>query len=360
MTTVWTEREATGWKDCVWSSYLMAMEYGGYSKFPLGTNTDAERNAFAGSFTNGARPDQADANAQARYGVSLKPLDTSLAAALKRPGYALVVTGNYANIGDNSQLAADILQWNNYPGLLSGHDVNHAVTVITNQDGTLTWLDPTAPNNSNGVTVSAADVLKFNGGDLNEYPVRMVKQGELATGAPTNELTTLLSGLKLDSLVGQKWTDHEDILRLLVSLGYISANTADNMRNTTFSSDNKALDTPGQGTIEQYDVDYLKAVISGDVKTNDPNSFNATTEQVVDALVKSTEAVNPLGIGDLVGILSKLTNASNWLHLGVMLAGVALIGVGIYLTANDVSGGAISDKGSDAGEKLPMILAAGA
>src|ERR1035437_183432 len=39
----------------------------------------------------------------------------------------------------------------------------------------------------------------------------------------------------------------------------------------------------------------------------------------------------------IAGILGKLTNPSNWLHLGAMLAGVALVGFGIYIGSKDLS-----------------------
>src|ERR1035437_919323 len=46
---------------------------------------------------------------------------------------------------------------------------------------------------------------------------------------------------------------------------------------------------------------------------------------------------DPLGLNGIVAILGKLTNPSNWLHLGAMLAGVALVGFGIYIGSKDLS-----------------------
>ena len=42
------------------------------------------------------------------------------------------------------------------------------------------------------------------------------------------------------------------------------------------------------------------------------------------------------GISDLVTIAGKLTNASNWLHLGAMLVGVGLVGFGMVVVARDL------------------------
>jgi hypothetical protein len=46
------------------------------------------------------------------------------------------------------------------------------------------------------------------------------------------------------------------------------------------------------------------------------------------------QALNPLG--SIAAILGKFTNPANWLHLGAMLAGVALIGFGLYMGSKDL------------------------
>src|SRR3970040_18465 len=83
---VWTEREVGDWEACVITSGLMAIMYGGYTKFPLGAYTQAEREALEiipDEPTNYAGLDKVF---PARYGIKLRPLSTSIANAVTRVG----------------------------------------------------------------------------------------------------------------------------------------------------------------------------------------------------------------------------------------------------------------------------------
>jgi hypothetical protein len=313
---VWSE--TTGdklWRDCTFSAYAMAMQFGGFTNFPLGNNTAAERNAFAGNYSNGATLSQADAQAKARYGVALKPISGSLSTALTKPNTALVVTGNYNRLSPASVLGGNVLHWNNYKVDAKGNlpDVNHAVTVLVNPDGSLTWLDPTAPNNSNGIPVSVAEVLTFSGG--NSSGARVVAKNELGYGGD------------LGAIPG-KLINPDDVKAAFTPL--IN-------RNATWG---EALKDPKAGKyIDQAWLD------KNNLKASDPVTLtqvvgiytgtNLAQGWFTDPALKA--AGDATGLGAIADILGKFTNPSNWLHLGAMLLGVGMVGFGVWTMTKDLN-----------------------
>ena len=356
--TVWTERQTGKWTDCVFSAYGMALEYGGFSAFPLGAGTAAEREAFAGPQANdksGTTLEQADALSLARYGITLPTLKGTLANALAAPNQALVVTGNYSRLSGNSALVKDVYAWNNYDTKNPLPSVDHAVTIITNPDGTLTWLDPTAKEGSTGVPVTAAEVEQFAGSSRVNYPVRVIQQGALAATGGVAATGNATSGTPSVALV-----DNANII-----LNKLTAGTS-------------------MDTFTQSDLDTLVQIFS---YSKDKNGNALTTAQIntfqtvmqpsvgkpyalaapvwmaaMDQLgmrsdffdqVKS--ALDPLAI--IVAILSKLTNPANWIHLGAMAAGVALVGFGLYVVTKDVIQSPDSGGGAT---PMPIILKEGA
>ena len=202
---VWSERgelHATGWKDCVYSSGLMALIYGGFTDFPLGIYTDQEREALERSDD---QPDETwstdDILAVAvkrRYGLTLRPLDIELDPALDRVGTALVL------IGVNGRLAAGhtLRRWD--PDFIGGH----AVTVIPKGAGKVLWLDPEAPMGYAGDITDTATVLRWASGRAS---ARVVREGEyeetamlpIYDAAPRDQLVDLAIGTPLLRLDGK-------------------------------------------------------------------------------------------------------------------------------------------------------------
>lgn len=87
--TVWSERDepnAAGWRDCSYAAALMALVAGGFSAFPEGIYTVAEREALERSDD---KPDEIGAGAedittavQRRYGLTLRTTDQPLSELL--------------------------------------------------------------------------------------------------------------------------------------------------------------------------------------------------------------------------------------------------------------------------------------
>jgi hypothetical protein len=343
---VWSERQLGKWTDCVFSAYGMALEYGGFSAFPLGANTAAEREAFAGPNANkasGTTLTEADALAKARYNVVLKPLDTSLANALARPGYALVVTGNYNRLSGNSTLVKDVYAWNGYDKSNPLPSVDHAVTIITNSDGSLTWLDPTAKQGSAGVPVSKEEVLRFAGPSLISYPARMVRQGEHAVTGGGIEANDAAAG------VVRKFTSGSTDIFTQADADALYAWAAQQKTNPKGETVTPEKLAAFRSTVDALvgksykDMSVFKLVTIFD-------TIGFTTD-VFDAIGK---ALDPLA--QIAAFLDKLTNPSNWLHIGAMFVGVGLVGFGLYLAARDISG-----SGPDGiVSPMPIILKEGA
>lgn len=155
---VWSERNEPaggGWTDCTYASYLMIEIFGGKWQFPKLAYTVAEREAFERSDTRpdetGANLDNTDDAARNRYGAKfvLPKLTMSLADALNKVGYGLVVQGT------NSKLTPFLRRWD------PGFDGGHCVAVVPVGGGKSRWLDPLAPSKYEGDVVDNAVILKW-------------------------------------------------------------------------------------------------------------------------------------------------------------------------------------------------------
>jgi len=286
----------------MFSAYAMALEYGGFTNFPAGINTAAEREGFAGPFQEGATTAQADTQAKARYGVTLDNLDTDLRSALKRPNYAYVVTGNYKNLSANSNLAKDVYGWNNYDTSNPLPSVDHAVTVITNPDGTLSWLDPTAAQGSSGVNVTIDDVMKFNGGNVSDYPVKQIKEKAFSGGGTDDEYVNVQ---ELDPYVGKTFAE---------------LNAQPGVIGQTFQSFMGSLGKSPSDTFTAEDAAYIRGL-------------GKNGSDWISVIVPS----NPLdALGKMVTIMGSLTDPANWIHISAVLAGGLLIIFAGYIIAKDL------------------------
>jgi hypothetical protein len=158
---VWTERESDpnhpGWHDCTYCSVLMCLVYAGFTKFPKGVYTAAEREAFESSDDRpdetGASLNDTDVAAKRRYGLTLHQLPDRTKATLKawlnKPGLAFAIEGTNAN------LATALRHWD--PTFTGGH----CVCVVTRGDGKVLWLDPEAPDGYAGDVVDIDTVIAF-------------------------------------------------------------------------------------------------------------------------------------------------------------------------------------------------------
>lgn len=369
--TVWTERQAGKWTDCVFSAYGMALEYAGFTAFPLGAGTAAQREAFAGPLTTGATLAQADSRSQATFGTKLQPLDTSLTKALARPGYAYVVTGNYSKLSPNSDLVSHVYGWNNYDTSNPLPSVDHAVTIITNADGTLTWLDPTAPQGASGIPVTAAEVMQFNGGNITDYPVRQIKQDAYVPAKAAGEALGSLS-LKnqnaldagpltgsFDKYVGKTYGElSQDATVGKVFQGIMTTlgkQPTDTFTQADSTSAGIAITEAAKGggssawdgvisTIRQIDVNVLSAVLPG-----------MGVVLGITGAANGTPSLDPLS--QLASTATSITNPANWIHIGAILAGVALIGFALYIISKDV---ASPDAAAPSTPSAPIVLKEGA
>jgi hypothetical protein len=231
----------------------------------------------------------------------------------------------------------DVYAWNNYDKKNPLPSVDHAVTIITNADGTLTWLDPTAKQGSSGVPVTADEVLAFAGGNRTDYPVRMIKQGALA----------VTSGGLPAAGGGDSTTPTPD--------PYGPAGTAVTNILTPFigktfgelKSDPAASSAVNWATI----MEKLG-------KTQDTDKLTADDVANLAKQVTSTDPLTSIAntAAAAVGFLGKLTNPVNWLHIGAMLAGLGLVGFGLVMAARDLS----SSGPEGMVNPMPIILKEGA
>lgn len=174
---VWSERDEAvgkGWHDCTYSSALMALVYGGFTKFPLGIYTAAEREALERSDN---QPDETGASqvditvaVKRRYGVSLRTVPEPLAVALTKVGRAITLAGSNGNLPKGHALR----RWD--PGFTGGH----SITVVTLGGGKVLWLDPEAPWKHSGDVVPIQIVLKWAWGGISN--MRYILENEFATG----------------------------------------------------------------------------------------------------------------------------------------------------------------------------------
>lgn len=167
--TVWPEHPEVsgviGLHDCTQCAACMALEYAGFTAFPLGINTVAERNALDASDD---RPDNTGATLDGsvrtagwldkqvlnRYGVRMHRLpddsQDTFRKFLSTPGYAFLVQGSMKSLGDTTH---PLRRWE--PQFGGGH----AVCVIT---GTRPrWLDPLGPLGFAGDLTDVDTVLRF-------------------------------------------------------------------------------------------------------------------------------------------------------------------------------------------------------
>jgi hypothetical protein len=159
---VWSERlepGGGGWKDCTYCAGLMALVFGGFTKFPLGAYTVKEREALERSDNQpdetGASLDDLILAVHTRYGIAWSKSRTAvLAKHHARADLAFVVQGRNGNLPRGHRLR----RWD--PTFTGAH----CVTVIPTGDGThLRWLDPLAPMGFAGDVTDWATVMKWIG-----------------------------------------------------------------------------------------------------------------------------------------------------------------------------------------------------
>jgi len=163
---VWTERRPTSpFDQCSECGYLMALAYGGFSRFPHEAYSDAERDALTGAELNRDTWRAAgnpmfpliDEAARTRYGVRLRRIpDGSLAGLRKKletPGIALSMAGTYAHLRPEHDQR--LRRWQ--PSFGGGH----MVCVIPQEDGRLLWLDPLALRDFGGDLTDVETALAF-------------------------------------------------------------------------------------------------------------------------------------------------------------------------------------------------------
>jgi hypothetical protein len=159
---VWSERNEPaggGWRDCTYCSGLQALIHGGFTKFPLGRYTVAEREALERSDDQpdetGASLDDLIVAVKRRYGIEWSKSRTALLEPLHaRSDLAFVVQGLNGNLPAGHTLR----RWD--PTFTGGH----CVTVIPVGDGTnVKWLDPLAPMLFTGDVAAWATVSRWMG-----------------------------------------------------------------------------------------------------------------------------------------------------------------------------------------------------
>lgn len=186
---VWSERpepNAASLKDCAYSAMLMALVFGGFTKYPFGIYSVAEREELERSDD---QPDETGASlgdlvvaVRRRYGLTVKINAGGLAGLLATPGIALVVAGSLGTLPVGSKLR----RWQ--PGYVGGH----AITAITRGDGTVLWLDPLATNKYPGDSALTSDVLAFARGWGGSITVR--RDQFAPTGGDMPALTSYTPG----------------------------------------------------------------------------------------------------------------------------------------------------------------------
>lgn len=157
---VWSERDEPygdhAWRDCTYSSYLMGLVFAGYTAFPKGIYTVAEREQFERS---DSRPNETGANllntdeaARNRYKHVLPTIQEPLVDALDRVGTLIV------GQGVNGRLPSMQRRWD--PSFAGGH----AAAIIPIGGGKSRWLDPLASWMFAGDIVPNSVVLKWAAG----------------------------------------------------------------------------------------------------------------------------------------------------------------------------------------------------
>lgn len=192
MTTplVWSERpepNAPGLRDCTYSAGLTGLVFGGFTKFPLGIYTVAEREALERS---DAQPNETGASAsdlvvavKKRYGIewSIQPA-SNMAKWHAREDVGWIIGGRNGNLPAGHTLR----RWD--PGFIGGH----RVFIVPTGNGThVTWFDPEAPMKYPGDLTDWATVSKWMGSfDPNVIAVR---EDAYAPAPPPEPLTVTKS-----------------------------------------------------------------------------------------------------------------------------------------------------------------------
>lgn len=153
LTTVCTEREPDGvYEDCTWASGVMlANEAHGRRRYP---QTQAEYEALRADGNDPVTPGNPGSNVddlllglRVRYQLIPSRLTTWAQVAAVPIGTALVPSGLYAS------LPARLRRWSNFTG-------GHAVCVVRIEAGWW-WLDPLAPKDYAGESISATELRAF-------------------------------------------------------------------------------------------------------------------------------------------------------------------------------------------------------
>jgi hypothetical protein len=158
---VWSEREPGRWDECTEAAYLMTLLFGGFTRFPLGAYTDAERDALEMAAEGPVVTDTGssfpiiDKGALKRYGVRLRQIpdgsSLGLRAKLSQAGRALAMAGTYGHLVAGHSLR----RWQ--PTFTGGH----AVCAVPLGGGRVLWLDPLAPDDHPGDLTDVATAMAF-------------------------------------------------------------------------------------------------------------------------------------------------------------------------------------------------------
>jgi len=201
--TVWSEipePNANGYKDCLYSTYLMGLVYGGNENFPLGINTVAEREAFERSqharpVETGAFMTTGDVASLNRYGIRLRRVQ-DIKIAFSSIGSYIAVTG-----------------WNGY-----GCRTGHAMGVIPTSATECLVFNPLVKNNSAPTLDKIGNILAWMLRGLNvDVPndYRIVVKDEFS-------MTPVIARLGLkqsDGLVANKVADIDPKIMLILPDG---------------------------------------------------------------------------------------------------------------------------------------------
>lgn len=161
---VWSERNDPNspggvWRDCMYSSGLMALVFGGKASFPLGFYSVGEREALERADNQpdetGASLDDLIVAVKNRYGITItKSLKQYLADKHARADLGFVITGSNGNL----PVGHTLRRWD--PTFTGGH----AVFIVPTGDGThVKWYDPEATMKYAGDTTDWATVMKWIG-----------------------------------------------------------------------------------------------------------------------------------------------------------------------------------------------------
>lgn len=155
---VWSEREYPHYRDCAFSMALDLLVFSGFTNFPLGIYSTAEREAFerAGSHVaeTGTSIAQVHENLKNRYSLDFPALDVPIDKALTHIGTGLGLFGINGNLPQGDS-------WRRWDPSFTGI---HAVSVYPLGNGVSRVLDPEAPMGFQGDIVSNTKILRWHSG----------------------------------------------------------------------------------------------------------------------------------------------------------------------------------------------------